>query len=565
MHAGYGYSRLFSFLILGIILAIIFLYNNNDKFRSFCDGFRMSQNGVVRNIAVVLSVSMLIWPYWIAQYGFDWMDTFFHLNMFRSYPERCNVAHFGSTIIGYGLYRMTSGNVVYMQWVTVLLMQLSMLLPVLTMKTVTDNRINIKDVLTFSSISALILHFNTLILCYDTISYLALSAICSLLIFQNYKPHWKCTVLLGMVCGVYISLRLPNLVMTIFAPCIILLQGILRKKFIKGIINAFVVVAISVAVYYGLICAEYGSFSSITNQMASTMAGNEDHSIGGMIRAYIIQSFNLFLYTAILILSYFAFNSNSKKKKIIALLTAVFMILFTCMYYRCVDHEYENVRLLINAATLSLCVYFAIVKKEYVLVASILSCYVLPILGSNTGILKLCSIVCLPLLAYMFTRDRKNYRYMVLIVMAMVIYMPIRLFSYTIFDDGIYMLNQRCENEPTVSGLYTSLYRKSSVVDAQNIIKKEIAEGKEIVCIGSHRHPFTYMNDLKDPFTVCHQNPDAENIVEKFIEYYEKHPNTYFVLFRDGRPKSPTLLETTFANNNIPYHTTYLNVDGNWR
>lgn len=563
MHLFYGYSRFVSLVLFGIAIVLLLLYTISPKFKAQLETIKTKHPKPLHVLAWLGIVCCLVFPYWLAQYQLDYRDSFFHLNLMRTFPVGCDMRWFGTNQIGHFVYLLTSGNVLYMQWMAVLLLQLSIFLPVASIKSVEKSPIGLHDMFIMALFSALFLNYSWLIFSFDTLNLFGLSVVLSLLIRYIYKPSIVRLCLLAMMTGYLITLKFPSVVIVGLIPFVLIAHGIKTKKIGLSILYATSYVMVSLLTFYLLALLQFGSTGEIVQKMSETMAGDEAHP-GAMtlLTGYIIKSLDLLVYVSVLLVAYIAIEYGAVKSKWVQFLVPACMFVFCyCMFYTHIEYDYDNARLVFNALTFCLCIYYA-VRGQYVLSLAVLACYVMPIVGSNTGIVKLGGAICLLPLAYLFMREHKNRKYIYICLVCLIAYAPIRYYCYTFFDDGVKSLTERYTESPKIAGIYSSPKRIAKVTEVQNRIHEIQGSGKVLLCTGIHRHLFTYINDMNDAFHVADLYLDDPKYIAQVVEWANTQTDPYIMVFRYGSLEELTPLEIELQKENVPFETVILDHRG---
>jgi len=547
--------ELISIFLLTSLCILYLIYNNSTVLQNQLA--KTKKTSYLSNILIgLIVVFCLIYPYCVAIFGLNFHDTFYDLNVFRNYHDYCSFATFGTTQLGYLFYTIAGGNVVFVQWISVFIFQVSIIIPLITLNKVRGYKFNSTGITLIAIISSVVISFSNIYMSYDTFTVLSMSLLLSVMIcYEKHRSHLL-LALAGIISGYSISLRFPNLMIVLFISLSFFLYDVIINRKWNGII-VIIEYCIFACVSYLLLCLiQYGTFGNMMADINGVMEGDESHGIVTMGKSYIYGFVDVSVFAGVVIFYYIANIYNNKKIK---LSTAfVFMFVSLLLMYMNAGNCYHGIKLMMSGIVVSILLLMTIEHKDYFLALITFSCFILPIFGSNTGFLRLCNIVVLPFLIFVLMQYYNNRRIIMSLIIPIVLFLPVMIFSYTIVDDGIIHLNTQIREMPEIVYVRTTERRAQLVRDAQQVIDSEIQSGKKVVCIGSERHLFTYLNKLDDPFYEFSQNFDNEKFINKCMNLCQKDNNISFVLVKGFSEDRETEIEKCFNDQDIAYKVIYI-------
>jgi hypothetical protein len=444
-------------------------------------------------------------------YGIDFTDSFYYINLCKDYTSspmiiltlligKCWMLLFGDSLISLRV----------LNWVILIL---TIFLPFIMLIPSNSRKENLKY-LSISIILITILNDNVFGGDVCTLFFLALS-ISFLIKFlrSNKLIH---LLLYGITSSLLILVRFPNI---LILPASAIIFGIIgysknyqkpgKEKillsFFKTIGTYF---SICILLCTLIIMIVYGSVSEFTSRLSFSIGNiDESHSIIPMFRVYCRDFIKLFQYTGVCVLIFLIVNNNLKFngliQKIFRFSAVIFLALFLKVEIGIMKYNW-NISLFYSAIVCSILISYSVLyvqNKEYnklILISIVLFFSIIPVLGSNTGLLKFSyfSIAFLPtLLASNRTDFNRNSRlnYLFAVFFLFTFYTKMMV----VYEDSKI---SSLRYELKIEKLRHIKTTKANVQFIEDVLKvfKEVGENNEFVLFyGKVSHVFYYLTNTK--------------------------------------------------------------------
>ena len=444
-------------------------------------------------------------------FGIDFTDTFYYINLCKDYTSSPMIML--TLLIGKVWMLLFGDSLISFRVLNWAIWILSVLLPFFLLIPSNSRRGNLKY-LSISIFLITILNSNVFGGDICTLLFLALSAS---LVIKYYRTNRLMYLLLyGFSSSLLILVRLPNILILPASAVLISIieysqnfQKLPKKNILISCIKKLCIyLAVSIGFYVLIILIVFGSLSEFTSNVSlSIMSLDKSHTLVSMVRVYIRDFVKIFQYMGVCFIIFTLLNNklnfNLLIKNILALSACVLLILFLKVEIGIGKYNW-NISLFYSAIVCSIIICSSILyikNKEYsglVFLSVIVILAIIPIIGSNTGLLNLSSflIVILPVLPTSnqnIINKIPHIGYLVVIFFLFVIYTKMMV----VYEDSkIVDLKYELTNDK-INHIRTT---KSNVEFINNVLqefKKIETENKPVLFYGKVSHIFYYLTTAK--------------------------------------------------------------------
>lgn len=353
----------------------------------------------------------------------------------------------------------------------------------------------------------------------------AVAVVVNMVLLLSILKRWNLNkiIWLGLVSGICVLLRLPNIAIVLFS--VILLGLIGRRRFGGSRLALYLIIycLVAGAASVLILCVSYGSISNYLLTFNDNPVGA--HSLGRLLKPLSISVLSLLRYTAIMLLGYlviwFACNRCKRlwiKALLISLMTICYFLLLIPLRRNVLGNVIETPICFALSGLLLLFVrgYKNRQRREILYALTILLMGSVIIAGSNWGAFKFLAWPSIPLIvmgvARKWTKSIKWYS--ISVGISMFAYIFYGYFRPT-FDDREYNKLTYKLNEGVFKGMYTNPSRGAQMDETLKAVKPYQKAGYEIIPIrlkneylweymfmwrnGYQRHQFDNWDAYNDP------------------------------------------------------------------
>ena len=508
-------------------------------------------------------------------FGIDFTDTFFYINMCKDYASSPMLIL--TSLIGNGWMSLFGDSLVSVRFLNWAILILTVLLPFFILVPAKFWRENLKYV-TISIILITILNDNVFGGDVCTLFFLATSAS---FIIKYYRTSKIIHLLLfGLSSSLLILARFPNI---LILPASVVLFGIIEysknyQNHKKG--NILIIYFKKISIYFGvsigiyclIVFFIYGSLSVFVSKLSLSILNiDESHSIVAILKGYVRDFVKLIQYVGVCFLIVIVLKNNLKFnsliQRILTFLIFVFFILFLKVEIGLIKYNW-NISLLFSAIVCSVLIYNSILyiqNKEYeklVFISIVFVLAIIPVLGSNTGLLKFSYflIAFLPVILasnedVVYIKSQLSYLYLIFFLFTIYTKMMIVYEDSKITDLKYEFKTVKLEHIKTT---------KSNVQFVEDVLREYYdseKENKAILFYGKVSHLFYYLTNAKPlyqnsfwmpPYSVEEVKKAEQIIVNKrpdvfFIPSYPEISIEYFNTRKSLSPFEEMLLENGYT------------------
>lgn len=316
---------------------------------------------------------------------------------------------------------------------------------------------------------------------WDSLVGLTLTIITGLMLFYLSNRSTFLLVMISILCGLAVLIKITNIALL----PVVGLYLFLYKRSIKSVLVFSVIFLLVAAV--GVLLG-YDNFDNFISYIR--INSNSEHgSIIGLIKQSIFGLFLIFPFVSWYLCQYYFINKITalggwlKIGLIVGLILANFMVL----YVFCISFNVDEVCFFVSVALSTIVVSLS--KNKYI-VSFICVMGFMPILGSNTGIVKFLTIPSILFTCgYLITKDN----YFRVVSSAFVLIISFILFKFyksrveTFFDSGMPYLTSRVSTLDKLSGIYTT---RENVKKIEDII--QLTGGRTTFVVGDSIDKYLY-------------------------------------------------------------------------
>ncbi len=414
-------------------------------------------------------------------FGIDFTDSFYHINKAQDPVDGVfPFTFFLSSILIQWIMNVVGDELIILRFVHSFCLVFSVFIPFIIVRP----KISLSKIFLFCSLVLVLfapLNFN--ILSYDSFSLFVLSLIFAVLILFFKKRKLFQIVLLAILVTISILLRLPNI---LFVPLIFLFLHSGRFKSWKNGYSFLLLVTLFAAGAYYMY---YNNFHVFSNSSVSFPLAK----FKLMVARYLRDGLTLVAFTVFLSLSYLAFLYLEKKSKILAYITVIIVLSCFVWWFILFTDYAKHYAFLLS----SICLSFILINlikgrtKEQTISLLFLTFMILYPIGSDTGLLKSCTIFLLFPFLYC-TNNSEGNRFWILILVLLIPFSILEKLYGTYEEELIYKLDTTVE----LPGLYpikTSEKRYMFLKEIDLKVKDLREKGFQVYFYGNKSHIFHYL------------------------------------------------------------------------
>lgn len=478
-------------------------------------------------------------------YGIDFTDTFYYINLSKDYTSSPMIIF--TLLIGKGWMSLFGDSLISFRVLNWAILILTIFLPFIMLIPSNYRRENL-NYLSISIILVTILNDNVFGGDVCTLFFLALSI--SLLIKFLQANKLIHLLLYGLTSSLLILARFPNI---LILPASAVIFGIIeysknyqKLQKVKSLLSYFkkisIYFSVCIILYILIIMIVYGSVSEFTSKLSFSIGNvDESHAIIPMFRVYVRDFIKLFQYTGVCVLIFLIVNNklnfNGLIQRIFRFSAVIFLALFLKVEIGIMKYNW-NMSLFYSAIVCSILIYYSVLyvqNKEYnklILISIVLIFSIIPVLGSNTGLLKLSyfSIAFLPTLLASNRTDfnsnsRLNYLFAVFFLFTFYTKMMV------VYEDSkIASLRYELKTEK-LGHVKTTKANVQFIEDVLEAFKGVEENNKSVLFYGKVSHVFYYLTDTKPLYQNSFWMPpyDIKEVKKAEQIIISKRPTVFFV------------------------------------
>ncbi len=470
-------------------------------------------------------------------YGIDFTDSVFYINSLKEYPPpsfypltaiiaKCWIFLFGDKLLYFRI----------LNW---LLNILSIVLPFIII--IPSNQ---KDkflyIISLSIILMTVLNYNIFGPDICTVFFLSITLSYTIKFYQNNKIIYL--ILLSFFSSLLMLSRFPNiLIVPIFVFIFVILEfnNHKFKSFKNSSFNNFktliIFLIVSLSIYLIINIVIYSGFNNYISKLISDynyLKNDNSHSIFKIIINYITAFIKVFQYIGVCFIFLFIIdnklNFNKYFQFIIILIFILIFLLFLNFETGIVPYNWKlshfNSAVIYTLLLSSLIVYYKNREyNKYGLIMIVVVVSILPIIGSNTGLLKLSNflIAFLPIIYFLNVKIINKSIYLKLFLFIFLSFVFYTKMMYVFEDSPLKFLKYKVENNK-LEFLKTSKINKEYIEDVTVQYNTFNQENKSVLFFGKCSHIFYYLFDKKylyrNSFWMLPDDIEEINKVEKIIQ-----------------------------------------------
>ena len=448
----------------------------------------------------VLSVFVFILPYYFCRYGIDFTDTPYHLLNAREY------ARFPSVVLSYwiinGWQACVGLNILYSRFFAVFLWQLAFILASTSVKCSFARR-----VIFFDAFNTLLASAGSLILGYDTVSILFIAATfaCIAQVVKSQSKAWIWVASAGVFSAFATVARLPNLLLVGLCLAVFPLltyknTGFSWALLIKRSALYLVVFVLTLDV---VLISFYGGIEGVLSKFTQNLSGeSSSYGLVPLLKKYIIHFLYCLKWVGLVYLSVSGLETIQKitKRRRWTILFCVICFLVGFVYlYLAMSMYYPDLVFLLSAVMVCQVLGMFNVKRgqrrvlstDIVFGCTVLVFSLIPAAGSNTGLLKIASVLFLPVTtaAFWFYFSSPMKHITISAIMLAAVCIPVQRIK-TQYEEAPIQKTNSAVDHPYLYGVLTTPERKCYL----EIILNEVKErNRQCIFVGKMRHIFEYL------------------------------------------------------------------------
>lgn len=475
-------------------------------------------------------------------FGLDFTDSFFHVNSIlgnNNYPLWFGTVGIIKFFNSIGCKSLIHYRIV--NWTAYILAAIIPFFSLLPLHKIKSNLL----VLAVAILTLNVLNFN--VFGYDSLTILFLSINCIFFIKFFSRNSIKDLFFSSIFSAILVSIRFPNIIIIpIFIIILFISTFFLNRNNYTGIIIFFIksflylsISTTSLFLLYFFCTNKLNLPIDILNFL--TLNQNNSHTIKTLIISYVIGLKELFKYigyiTLVLILLESNYMKDSSKTLRFTLKFIIVLSLFILVKYELIVDPYGfNYSKFLTAISLFSLGYFLFsycrINDKINLSVSILiiALCVVPIFGSNTGILKLAPFLVIFSSIYFIKSGIKLKAYTTLLIFLFTI-CSLYIKANNIYEDNPIKNLSKNINIPIINSIYTTPERATFIHDVMEKYVSIKLNHNNIIFWGTNSHIFHFITSTTTNYSNSFRMmPDDNNEIEKVKKSVIKYrPVIFFI------------------------------------